>query len=176
MLLLQAESLQDSHAVTALKDAESRVQSMLILYENLYQATNFHAISSQLYIPSLVKQVVSNFPKSDSIRIEMNIDHFVLEIRKVQPLGIIITELLTNIMKYAFIGRNDGVITVSATLNENRVSLLISDNGIGISDSLEFERSLGFGIMLVRRLTKQLQGTISFQRQNGTQVYLDFNL
>ena len=94
--------------------------------------------------------------------------------KKLQPLGIIINELLTNIMKHAFTDRSDGLITVSAELKGNRVSLAIRDNGIGLPETVDFENSTGFGLKLVSMLIKQIAGTIRIERGNGTQVILEF--
>jgi two-component sensor histidine kinase len=77
-------------------------------------------------------------------------------------------------MKYAFIGKDSGVIAISASLKKNAVSLAIHDNGIGIPVSVDFEHSTGFGLMLVGALTKQLNGTIRIERENGTKIILEF--
>ncbi|MBI9106460.1 MAG: sensor histidine kinase [Spirochaetales bacterium] len=93
-----------------------------------------------------------------------------------QPLGIIINELLTNIMKYAFIGKEDGVITVSATLEDRRVSFIIDDNGCGIPESVNFENSTGFGLVLVGTLAEQLNASIKMERDAGTRFILEFEI
>jgi len=77
-------------------------------------------------------------------------------------------------MKYAFTGRDEGLISVSATLTGNHVYLLIQDNGNGIPESIDFENSPGFGLKIVGMLTKQIGGTIRIERQNGTKIILEF--
>ncbi|PKL15147.1 MAG: hypothetical protein CVV49_21865 [Spirochaetae bacterium HGW-Spirochaetae-5] len=90
------------------------------------------------------------------------------------PMGIIVNELLTNIMKYAFIGRESGIITVSAIKNENRVVISLGDNGRGIPESINFESSTGFGLNLVGMLTSQIGGSIRIERGGGTKFVLEF--
>ena len=79
-------------------------------------------------------------------------------------------------MKYAFIGRDDGLIIISATIKENLVTIVIEDNGIGIPESIEFQTSGEFGLWLVGMLTEQLHGTIKIERGKGTRFILEFGV
>ena len=176
LLSLQAGSLTNSLAVSALEDACSRVQSMMVLYDKLYQYANFDEMSCSEYLSSLVDEILNNFPNSKSIRIEKKIDDFILNGKVLQPLGIIVNELLTNIMKYAFINKADGVIKVSATLIDNNVSFFIEDNGDGIPESITFENTTGFGMQLVSMLSEQIGGSIKIERSVGTKFILEFQI
>jgi PAS domain S-box-containing protein len=106
LLALQAETTSEPAAVSAIKDAASRVNSMMNLYDKLYRSHDVTALPVNTYIPSLVDEIIMNFPNSKLVMIKKYIDEFVLDVRLIQPLGIIINELLTNIMKYAFTGWN----------------------------------------------------------------------
>lgn len=174
LLFLQEDSLKDPAAVSALRDAENRVDSMMVLYDKLYRSENFHEVSVKNYILSLIDEIVFNFPNSQSVVIEKEIDDFDLDVKKLQPLGIIINELLTNMMKYAFTGINNGLISVSATLKGDTVSLIIQDDGIGIPESIDFENTASFGLKLVGMLTKQFGGSIRIERGEGTKFILEF--
>jgi two-component sensor histidine kinase len=174
LLSLQAETLEIPEAKAALKDAESRVQSMMVLYSKLYQSVGFKSISVLDYLPPLIGDILENFPNGTSIRVDRRIEDFSLDSKVLQPLGIIINELLTNIMKYAFTGMALGVLTVSAALRGKTVHLSIEDNGHGMPESVDFENSPGFGLMLVGMLTKQLRGRIRIERGQGTRIVLEF--
>jgi PAS domain S-box-containing protein len=176
LLMLQAEALTEPAAVSALKDAGSRVQSMMILYDKLYKSDDFQIMPVINYLSPLVDEVVMNFPKSRIIRIEKTIDDFNLDVKTLQSIGIIFNELLTNIMKYAFEDRNDGVISVSALLTGNTASFIIADNGRGLPESVNFENSTGFGLMLIDILSKQLGGVMRIERNSGTKFVLEFEL
>lgn len=176
LLYLQADSLKDSSAIAALDDAANRIQSMLILYDKLYQSKDFDRINVNDYLPSLTDEIIVNFPNSTQIKVEKKIDNFELNVKKIQPLGIIINELLTNIMKYAFTGKDSGVISISAVLNGSTVSLIIADNGIGMPESIDFNNSTGFGMQLVKLLTDQLEGSIRIERGEGTKFILEFEI
>ena len=174
LLALQASTLSESQAVKALEDAGSRVQSMMVLYEKLYQSSDFTSISAREYIPALVDLIIGNYPNCGSVTVRKIVDDFVLDSRILNNLGLIINELLTNIMKYAFAGRACGSIGVFIRRKGSRVSLTIEDDGNGMPKGVDFENSAGFGLMLVRMLTEQLGGSISLERRNGTRIIIDF--
>ncbi|MBU0936619.1 MAG: response regulator, partial [Spirochaetes bacterium] len=102
ILQLQTASLSEPAAIEAIQDAEGRITSMMTLYDKLYRSAEFSKLSIKEYLGSLVDQILANFPGSSSIKVEKQIDDFQLEARSMQSLGIIVNELLTNIMKYAF--------------------------------------------------------------------------
>jgi PAS domain S-box-containing protein len=175
LLGLQAGATREPTAATALNEAASRVRSMMLLYDKLHQAESFEAVSLQHYLSPLVDDVLGNFPGCDSVRVEKDIDDFPLDARRMQEVGIIVNELLTNIMKYAFKAAKGGRIWVTAKKDEGRVRIGIADDGSGLPDSVDFERSSGLGLVLVKALAKQLDGTIALEREKGTKIVLEFN-
>ena len=176
LLSLQAGAAKEPAVTTALEDAGSRVKSMLVLYDQLHQSASFQELPVNEYLPALIIQIVGNFPNSGSVRIEHRIDKFILDSKILSTIGMILNELLTNIMKYAFSGRNDGLIAVSAARTGNHISLVIRDNGTGMPESVDFENSTGFGLMLVKVLTQQLNGSIHIDRTEGTGITLEFDV
>ena len=120
---------------------------MMVLYNKLFDSPNYDSVSVVGYLSSSVDQILTNFPSRDAVRIEENIDEFELDAGKLQPLGIILNELLTNIMKHAFTGRSDGVISVSAALSGNRVSIgcrQVSPDSMRASEKAKTPRSGAF--------------------------------
>jgi PAS domain S-box-containing protein len=175
LLSLQISYLKEPTAIAALSDAGNRVLSMMVLYDKLYNSTSFNAVSASQYIPPLVHEILSNFPQDAKIKTEMHIEDFTINVKRLQPLGIIINELITNIMKYAFVGSTkEGLISVSTTLHNNRVSLSVRDNGIGMPESIDLGHSTGFGLNLISMLTRQLRGTVRVEREGGTNVIVEF--
>ncbi len=174
LLLLQAETLDESGAVKALEDASNRVGSMMVLYDRLYRSNALAAVSMKDYLPALTGMIVENFPNKDLVETRMDVMDFELEPRHIQPLGIIINEVITNIMKYAFVGARKGTITLTAFEEEGRVHLGIQDDGVGMPEDTDFKSTKGFGLMLIEMLTQQLNGAIRIERGNGTKVSLEF--
>ena len=176
LLSLQSQRMNNPECVSALTEASNRLKSMELLYDKLFQSPNFSELSVKTYVTSLVDSVFSILPLNKSIKIIKHIDDFVLDVKRLQPIGIIINELLTNILKYAFTEQHDGTVTVSVKLVSDRVTLFVQDNGIGIQESIDFENSGGFGLTLVNMLTKQIGGEITLKRQKGTKIIIKFDL
>lgn len=173
-LALQAGSTGEPLARRVLTDAGSRVQSMLLLYDRLYQSGSFVSMRVDLYLSPLIDQIMEVFPNRDSVRVLKRIEAFPLDADRLQPLGVIVNELLTNIMKYAFVGKGGGEIIVEASSVGGLVALAIQDDGDGLPESIDFRHSSGFGLMLVEALTKQLKGSVRIDRRRGTGIVLEF--
>jgi len=176
IMWLQLETLKEPSAIAALNDARSRVQSMMVLYDKLYRSNDFKDLSFKQYITPLVDEIIDNFPNKGMVKTEKYIDDFMIDAKILSALGIIINEILTNIMKYAFTGRGNGLIKITAKILDNCMTVTIADNGIGIPESINIATSSGFGLQLVDMMTKQLRGTIKIERNNGTKFILEFNL
>ncbi len=174
LMFLQLDTLKDPSAIAALNDARNRVISMMVLYDKLYRSNNFKELSFDEYFSPLVDEIIDNFPNKGIVKIEKNIDDFMIDAERLSSLGIIVNEILTNIMKYAFEGRDKGLVTVSAMASENHLTIAISDNGIGISESIDIANFGGFGFQLLDMMTRQLHGTIKIERDNGTKFILEF--
>lgn len=175
LLMLQAETLKDTAAISALEDTGARVRCMMILYDKLYQSVDFKNVTSKKYLPSLIDEIISNFPNGKNVSILKQIDDFSLESKKMQSLGIIINELLTNVMKHAFSGRTGGILKISAKMKDKHIILEIQDNGKGIPETVDFKNSTGFGMQLVGMLTEQIGGSIRIERGEGTKFILELD-
>jgi len=174
LLRLQAGTMNDASTSSVLEEAGNRMQSMEVLYDKLYQTASFSELSIKTYLSSLVDSIIANFPQGNVVAIEKHLDDFILDAKRLQPLGIIINELLTNSMKYAFADKSKGIITVSATLVDGRITVSLQDNGKGIPESIGFDNSTGFGLTLVQALANQLNGSIRIEHGSGTRIVLEF--
>ena len=110
------------------------------------------------------------------IALDKQIADFQLDSKRLFPLGIIINELLTNIMKYAFNNRDTGLIKISLANVANHVTLTIKDNGIGLPDGFDINVPEGFGLKLVKMLSQQLGGSFSMEKHAGTRCKIEFNV
>ncbi len=174
LLSLQASSIGEPGAIKALRDAEGRIESMTVLYEKLYQSSEFTTVPADDYLNSLIDRMLANASNCEFVVVRKHIEEFSLDIKKAQTLGIIINELISNILKYAFAGRCEGEIEVEGLCRAGRVSVLVRDNGVGMPEEISFEHSTGFGLMLVNALTEQLKGDIRIRRGKGTEILLEF--
>jgi PAS domain S-box-containing protein len=176
LLTLQAESLKDPAGIAALEDAQSRVQSMLVLYDKLYRSDDFRELSLKEYLPALIDEIAANYAVNDKVKIEKQIEDFNVDAKKLFPLGIIVNEVITNAMKYAFTGRDKGSVNISSSINGNHASVIIADDGIGIPETVGVDNSPGFGLSLIGMLAKQIGGSIRIERGNGTKFIIEFDV
>lgn len=176
LLSLQIESEENESARDSLADAESRVQSIIMLYDRLYKTDNYRELSIREYLEPLAEDIIGGFSSAVVVNVQMNIEDFILDANLLSPVGIIVNELLTNMMKYAFIGRERGHIMISAFKKEGQVTIIIEDDGIGIPESISFDKSTGFGLQLVNMLTLQIGGKIRIERGNGSKFILECGL
>jgi len=174
LLSLKQAIVKEPEVIEAIIDVKNRVQNMEVLYDRLYKSPNYNDIPVKEYILSLIDKIIGNFPNSSYIKLETKINELILDAKRTQSMGIIINELLTNIMKYAFTDKKDCLIKVSAFIKDHRIYLIIEDNGQGIPESINFEYSNGMGLKLVEMLTRQLNGTVRIERANGTRITLEF--
>ncbi|MEI6055070.1 MAG: histidine kinase dimerization/phosphoacceptor domain -containing protein [Lentisphaerota bacterium] len=174
MLMMQAASMKDDLAVKAMEDAQHRIYTMSVLYDKLYRSDNFSEISIKGYFENLVDEIFHSLPDSKHISIEKHIEDIIISARISFSLGIIVNEIMTNIAKYAFKGRDKGKVTISASMKEGKVVLVIQDDGIGIPENVNVKESSGFGLKLLDMMTQQIKGTINIERVNGTKFILEF--
>ena len=145
-----------------------------MLYDKLYRSADFREVAMKEYFPALVDEIVCDFPNRKSVRIDTDVEDFTLSAKTLFPVGIMVNEILTNAMKHAFNDRNDGVITVSASAREKRVTISIGDNGASMPEQVDGGKHAGFGLDLIELLTRQIRGTMTVDRGNGMRYILEF--
>ena len=168
LLTLQANAHEEINSAAVLNDAAIRVQSMAVLYDKLYRTQSYDMLNIKLFLPPLIDEIITVFHTKVLIQTDIHIDDFTLKAEILSPLGIIINELITNSMKYAFKGIDSGIISVSACKKGNSVTIVYGDNGIGLPESITFETSSGFGMQLIEMLVQQLHGSLTIDRNKGT--------
>lgn len=176
LLSLQISAEKNSSARESLKNAENRVQTLITLYSRLYCTDNYRELSINTYLCPLATDIIKSFQNNSNMLLNLDVEDLNLNIQLLTPLGIIVNEVLSNIMKHAFIGLDKGVIWLSFSLQKKTARLIIQDNGIGIPASVDFENPIGFGMQIVRMLVEQLGGEIIIKRDNGTKFILEFTV
>lgn len=175
-LSIQNKLTDNIEAKDILLGAKSRVKSMGVLYDKLYRTENYKKLAMREYLSKLVDEISNIFPNIKDIEIIKDIEDFAIDAKFFFPLGIIINELITNSMKYAFNGRENNILSISCRLVNNRVILSINDNGKGLPNDVNEKKSTGFGLQLVNMLLQQIKGNMSINRSFGTEVIVEFDL
>jgi two-component sensor histidine kinase len=176
LLSLQSAQINDTKIKNVLIACQHRVQSMGIVHQKLYQGRNPGSIEMKDYFISLCDGIADAYKIEKNITINCKMDAIELDLDTAIPIGLIVNELLTNSMKYAFPDNKSGMITISLIKkNIDTLLLLVADNGVGKSRPLN-SNGTGFGTQLIHLLTKQLNGTIREFNCTGTSTFFKFKL
>lgn len=174
---IQSRNTKDEKIKTAFMDAISRLRGMRVLYNKLYRTDNFRETSLGDYLSDLTDEIINLFPNSESMQIKKDIEDFTIPANYNFPLCIMINELICNAMKYAFTDRiNSPEIFIKAVKIDNESIITIRDNGIGMPEDFDLESNEGFGIKLVKMLSEQIYGSVNFNRNNGTEWTITFEI
>jgi PAS domain S-box-containing protein len=176
LLRLQSRQIRDQQALELFKDSQNRVQAMALIHEKLYQSSNLAFIDFQEYITSLVGNLCRSYDiYRQAITFKVNVNQVSLAIDTAIPCGLIINELVANSLKYAFPDNRGGEISISLeSMHSGQFILTISDNGVGLPENLDFRNTSSLGLQLVCRLSKQLEGSIELNRNQGTEFKIAF--
>ncbi len=176
LISLRLQAITNPEAAAVLQDALGRIDSMRILYDKLLLSEGYKDIPVKTYVESLATAMVSLYPEQAKVKLEMRIADFQLDAKRLFPLGLIINELLTNKMKYAFIDRKTGSIKIDLSRKDNHVNLVIEDNGKGLPAGFDINKTKGFGLMLVKMLSQQLGASFYMEQSKGTRCTLEFDI
>jgi len=175
ILNLQSSYVKDENTLNILKESQNRIKSMSFIHESLYQTNDFSSINFSEYIVSLSKNLVHSYGLYDDL-IELNfiIDEVQLNLDDSIPCGLIVNELVSNALKYAFKEFEEGIITIQLFVKNENVHLIVKDNGIGLPKDIDFRDTETLGLQLVTSLIEQLEGTIELNTNKGTEYTIIF--
>ncbi len=175
LLYLQSQKLTDPELQSHFLESQSRICSMALAHEQLYQSKSLAEVSVKSYVESLAGQLrqVCQRPEQQ-IECQTVIDDIVLDIEKVIPCGLLITELLSNAYKHAFADGRSGTITISMKQLGEQLVLSVADDGVGLPADLDYRHTTTLGLQLVTALTNQLNGTLEVKREGGTLFRVTF--
>jgi len=182
LLYLQSMNIEDEATQAIFKDSQNRVKSLALVHEKLYQSKDLARIDFSDYLKNLTNFIFTTYRTNVShLDIEYDMDEVYLSVEISVPLGLILNELLSNALKYAFIGiqKDDSTehrITLKLKKLQNEEYLLsVSDNGIGLADDFNLEESDSLGLKLVTSLVQQIEGKLEVHPKNSTEFKITFN-
>lgn len=176
LLALQTAQIKDPNIAGAMKESQNRVYSMSIIHKRLYQNDHLSSIEMKDYFLNLGSHILDSFGEEDRIKINYKMPKLHLDVDTAVPLGLIVNELLTNSLKYAFPNKQPGEITIYLDKKSaHEIQLLVRDNGIGQAVG-EPAKGTGFGKKLIDLLTRQLDGTMQVIYTSGTQYLFKFKI
>ena len=178
LLNLQSRFEKDEHILQAINIGKNRVQTMSLLHQNLYVNENLKSISVKKYFTELAQGLTRGYPiEGEEINLTTDIDNIQLDIDQVVPLGLIINELITNSLKYAYVNskKNCELLLMLKQVG-NKIELKVADNGVGLPFNEIPARSKSMGMQLVHSFSKKLKATVDINNMNGTEFSLKFNI
>ena len=173
LLNLQSRQIKDQEALNLFKDSQSRARSMALIHKELYSG-NFKEVNFGEYIKNLVSDIFRTYSIQDNVELEMDIDDVTLDVDVSVPMGLIINELISNSLKYAFPKGENGILTVEFHRENDTYVLTIRDNGVGLPEGMELGNTKSLGLQLVKSLTDQLDGSLQIVKTNGTCFRISF--
>ncbi|MFT5228183.1 MAG: two-component sensor histidine kinase [Urechidicola sp.] len=176
ILNLQASYLKDENALSILMESQNRIKSMSFIHESLYINNNFRYINFSDYISSLTRNLIQSYTISPGkVDFDSHVDDVQLNIDQAIPCGLILNELISNALKYAFPNGQKGKIKLNISEDGDNVKIVIQDNGVGFPDDFDIEKSESLGLQLVFILVEQLDGNIEIESNKGSKFLINFD-
>ena len=175
LLRLQSKTISDKQVLSVLQDSQNRVKSMALIHETLYDSKDLSRINFAEYLEKLVAHVSRSYrTRPEAVKINIQVDAVSLPIDTVVPCGLIINELASNSLKYAFPADTQGEVNITFRRADAQYVLRVSDTGVGLPDDFAPEKGKSLGMKLVRMLTGQMHGEMEYRNSVGTTFEIKF--
>lgn len=175
-LTLQMAIAKDEETKAALLESQNRVETISLIHETIYQSDDLATIDLRIYLKNLVGVISKGLNIRGNITFEVDAEKIQINARQASPIGIIVNELVTNALKYAFPDGRRGKIRITVQEANGTIKLVISDDGIGFSQDIDFDTVSSLGLRMVKQITqRQLNGVIELDTAQGTQFSIDIN-
>jgi PAS domain S-box-containing protein len=175
LLNLQSGKISGENPTHMFLESQDRIRSMALIHEKLYQARDMARVDFAEYVRSLTANLVRSYMSGHNVRVYVDIEGISLGIDTAIPCGLIINELVSNALKYAFPQDERGELHIGMCYDGNAYTLIVADNGVGLPRGFDFRETGTLGLQLVIMLVKQLDGMIDVDTTNGTLIRITFS-
>lgn len=177
LIYLQSKKTKDNEINDTLLEVYNRIRSMSLIHETLYQSKNLAEIDFNNYIKKLTNELFRSYGiNTDDIKLKLRVNEVKLVIDTAISCGLIINELVSNSLKHAFPNSRKGEIHISLDSEDKKVILMVSDDGTGLPDNLNIQKTDTLGLQLIRNLVKQLDGKLEIYNNNGAKFKISFTV
>ncbi len=173
LLSLQSGTMNKESAAMFM-ESQNRIKSMALIHEKLYQSRDLSHIDFSGYVGNLTAYLARSYSSNQSVHISIDISEISLGIDMAIPCGLIINELVSNSLKYAFRDGKAGEIRIRMVIDGGKYVLTVSDDGVGLPEGLDFRNSPSLGLQLVCTLVDQIEGTIELENGPGSTFTIQF--
>ena len=176
LLNLQSGQIEDEKTLEMFSDSQNRVKSMALIHEQLYQSDDLAWIDFAEYLRNLVDNLFQSYRLSaQNVRLEVNVENILMGIDQAIPCGLVVNELVSNALKYAFPDRRGGKVSLHLSQGvDGKLILIVGDDGVGLPEGMDFRQTESLGLKLVNILVRQLDGTIELDGSVGTKFKIEF--
>jgi two-component sensor histidine kinase len=175
LLTNQSNYLRDPLASAAIRESRNRVQAMALIHQRLYQADTLARVNMAAYVREIVNSLLESFDRFDTVTTQLNVAAVELEIALATPLGLIVNEAVTNVLKYAFPPAGRGTLTIVLTEgSSHHYRLTITDDGVGLPPDFDLDQSHSLGLIIIKGLSTQIGGDLRIESANGVRISLQF--
>lgn len=177
LIKLEKSKIENKDTKSSLTNIQERVYAMELLHRRLYESQDLSSISLNKYISELTNELQNSYSNSERIKIIKDIENINLDIEYSLPCGLIISELVTNSFKYAFIN-NEGEIKIHIDIDErNTCNIIVTDNGKGLDESIDINNTKSLGLQIISNIVKnQLFGDFNYIYENGAKFTASFKI
>ncbi|MFO7729289.1 MAG: PAS domain S-box protein [Spirochaetia bacterium] len=177
ILSVQESYFSNPDVKDAFEEAKNRIRLMQSIYYKLYSSSNSNSIELRSFVDELVRNLQAAYATDSHIGIHTVIDDVQITAKQSLPIGIIVTELITNSLKYAFVGGESGNIAISLHhLSTDKLKIVVEDNGIGAPPEIIKDKEYGFGLTLVEGYALQFDGSVEIENHSGTRITIHITL
>ena len=176
ILNLQTSYVDDPKTLEILRESQQRIKSMSFIHETIYRTADFSRLEFMDYLKTIASNLIQSY-RTGTLALEFRpeMESVGLNLDQAIPCGLIVNELVSNALKYAFKGRKKGVLTVVLREENSDVILAVKDDGVGLPKDFAFEKNNSLGIQLVYALLDQLDATVKVNQSNGTEFFIRFH-
>lgn len=175
LLSIQASYVEDEEIKDILRESQSRARSMALIHEKLYQNTSHKKIDFGDYLNHLSSELFQTYSDhSNKIKLDLEVENHKLDVNTSIPLGLVVNELISNSLKYAFPDNREGTIRIKFYREDDKFVLIAADNGIGLPNDFKSLSNDSMGFMLIKSLTEQIEGELALDTSKGTCFKITF--
>ena len=174
LLSLQSNTVDNAQTLELLRESQDRIRAMALVHEQLYRSNDFAGIDVKGYLSDLVENLRTSY-RTERLEVTVDSDALFVSLDTAIPLGLIVSELVTNAFKHGFADRGSGVVHVSArSTGSDECTLVVEDNGTGMPPGFAVEKTSSLGLHLVQILVDQIEGRLSMTNSNGARFAIRF--
>jgi len=175
LMQLQAYQADEESVYKYLNDNQSRIKSIALIHDQLYQNHDFTYIRLDKQTSRLMKHISDSINDGKEIEVNSDLEEIEVNINQAVPYSLIVNEIIANTYKHAFEEKDKGCITVSLFRENDHINLIFEDDGVGLPRDMDLDDPKSLGMTLIKTLSDQIKGTVSFEATgNGTRVSLQF--